>query len=741
MKNSEWITVPYAHSLAGQGPESWEPLERHGQEVARMAAGFAAAFHSAQWAELAGELHDTGKARASFQKYLQYANGLLDSACDAPEHAHSGAGACWAAAKLGLAGRLLAYCIAGHHAGLPDFAGGITPNGALQQRLGEDGKVLAEPALAAWIARHEAGWLARRPGPPWPFKDTDVSFWLRMLFSCLVDADFLCTEGFMSPEQAAARGIYLPLAELADLFFANLAAMQQAAASTEVNRIRSEIRAACEQAAHEAPGLFSLTVPTGGGKTLSGTAFALRHALKHGMKRIIYVIPYRSIIEQTADVLRSFLGTDNVVEHHTDLDPDKESQASRLAAENWDAPVIVTTTVQFFESLYACRSSACRKLHNIADSVVILDEVQLLPPNLLWPCTEAMAQLASHYRTTLVLATATQPALAVSGPLAQLSCREIIPDPIVLYARLKRTEIVLPDDLQARRSWEEIAEELQQYPQVLCVVNTRPDCRKLAELAGEDVVYLSTWLCGEHRSQKIRAIRERLKAGAPVRVVSTQLVEAGVDLDFPVVYRAFTGLSSIAQAAGRCNREGRSKNPGQVIVFMPPKPAPPGVLRKAEDAFIGLLQSERPPSPDDPDSYPRFFRAFYQAQNDDGKQTFTRMLVRDARTFQFQFREAAAAFRMIEEDSVPVLVRFGDSDQWISQLRALGPKRELMRRLQRYTVGVPRKLVSKLLGNGLFEELPPAGSGLYVQTMSSFYSETFGLNLDLEALNPGELII
>ena len=173
-----------------------------------------------------------------------------------------------------------------------------------------------------------------------------------MLFSCLVDADFLCTEGFMSPAQAAARGIYLPLAELADLFFANLAAMQQAAASTEVNRIRSEIRAACEQAAHEAPGLFSLTVPTGGGKTLSGTAFALRHALKHGMKRIIYVIPYRSIIEQTADVLRSFLGTDNVVEHHTDLDPDKESQASRLAAENWDAPVIVTTTVQFFESLY-----------------------------------------------------------------------------------------------------------------------------------------------------------------------------------------------------------------------------------------------------------------------------------------------------------------------------------------------------------------------------------------------------
>lgn len=561
-----------------------------------------------------------------------------------------------------------------------------------------------------------------------------------MLFSCLVDADFLDTESFMSLEKAVIRGGYPPLAELAPIFFAKLDEKEHNAPATAVNHIRAEIRANCEEAAKLPPGLFSLTVPTGGGKTLSGTAFALHHALKHGLKRVIYVIPYTSIIEQTANVLRDFLGADNVVEHHSNLAPDKETQQSNLAAENWDAPVIVTTTVQFFESLYACRSSRCRKLHNIAESVVILDEAQLLPPHLLWPCTEALAQLIRHYRVSIVLSTATQPALATSGPLADVSVHEIIPDPQALYARLKRTNIILPADLNKYSTWEEIADKLRHYSQVLCVVNTRRDAKELAQLVGEDTIYLSTLLCGEHRSRKIAAIKERLVAGAPVRVVSTQLVEAGVDIDFPVVYRAFTGLASIAQAAGRCNREGRSETPGKVVVFIPPKPSPSGTLRKAEDVYTELLASENPPLPDDPESYPRFFMAFYQAQNDDGKKRFQDWLMKDYANFEFQFREAAAAFQMIEDNSVPVIVRYGESGKCIEALRAAGPKRDIMRHLQRYTVNIFKNWLPNLLKWGLLEELPFTGSGIYIQTMPSLYDEIFGLEMERESLEPDELL-
>jgi CRISPR-associated endonuclease/helicase Cas3 len=550
---------------------------------------------------------------------------------------------------------------------------------------------------------------------------SDVSFWIRMLYSCLVDADFLDTENFMNAGKAAARSQYPELSELAKCFFEKLDAKQKAVNNTEVNRIRAEIRVACEQAASLPPGLFSLNVPTGGGKTLSGTAFALRHAFNHGLKRIIYVIPYTSIIEQTADVLRDFFGKENVVEHHSNFDPDKETQQSRLATENWDAPIIVTTNVQFFESLYAHRSSRCRKLHNIAQSVVILDEVQLLPPHLLLPCVEAMRQLVTHYSVSLVLSTATQPAVPGLDNI-----REIIPPEMDLYRRLKRTDIVVPKNRQVRQTWEEIAEELKGHEQVLCIVNTRRDCRALhALMLPEGSIHLSATMCGEHRSRVIAAIKALLFAGLPVRVISTQLVEAGVDIDFPVVYRAFTGLSSIAQAAGRCNREG-SAQLGRVVVFMPPKPAPRGELRKAEDVLINLLEDDDF-DVESQESYPIFFKRFYDAQNDLGTE-FKGWLTKDARDFQFQFREAAAAFNMIDDQaSATVIVRYGGNDSLITSLRVAGPKRGIMRRLQRYTVNIPRRALMELIARGFVEEMHP---GIYVQAeLSSLYSKVFGLDL------------
>lgn len=743
--------TPYAHSN-GPDDSAWQSLADHSVGVARLAGNFAAPFLSGSHAALSGNCHDLGKARNAFQSYLFRCNGVEDANPDYGDRTHAMAGAIWLWRHAGNLGKALAYCVAGHHAGLPDWSGGVNPNGALAVSLKEDAPVLDEDPVREWIASHEKEWLRERLSPPFLFSrdDSSLSFWIRMMYSCLVDADFLDTEAFMDSAQSAIRSFGQPLSALADAFFAHLDEKQRAAPETEVNRIRAEIRSACEQAADLPPGLFSLTVPTGGGKTLSGTAFAFRHALRHGLKRIIYVIPYTSIIEQTADVLRGILGPENVLEHHSNFDPDKETRQSRLASENWDAPVVVTTAVQFFESLYACKSSRCRKLHNIAESVVVLDEVQLLPSKLLLPCAEAIRQLASHYRVSFVLSTATQ--LNLPG-LDTSSIREIAPQSLDLYHRLKRVRIEFPADRNTRKSWDEVAAELRAHERVLCVVNTRRDCRTLFDKMPEGTIHLSASMCGAHRSRIIGEIKRKLANGEPVRVISTQLVEAGVDIDFPVVYRAFTGLASIAQSAGRCNREGLLSELGRVIVFMPPKQSPKGELLQAEYAMLDLLARSCGVDPDDGRAFPDYFRALHSRMQDLGvsfeswlgvpvPQEFRNGTTqRLAAPMQYQFREAAAAFQMIDDSAqASVIVRYDDSDALISSLRAAGPKRDIMRRLQRYTVNVPRRTLDDLLAKGLVEELrlppkPDTPSGVFVQTMPSAYSERFGLDLFRDGLS------
>jgi CRISPR-associated endonuclease/helicase Cas3 len=571
-------------------------LEEHLRTVGDLAGEFASTFGHSDWGQLAGLWHDLGKYSSAFQSYIAHGSGLDLEAhieCGKGRVNHSSAGALHAVEKLGGKGRLLAYLIAGHHAGLPDWHSDEHALSSLSQRL-EDKKhfqAISSVTVPTHVL-HPAITPATKPLGG----EAGLALWLRMLFSCLVDGDFLDTEKFMDGGEAQSRGTFSSIEELLGKFDERMAKLTAEAKPTPVNRIRAQVLRQCRERASDTPGLFSLTVPTGGGKTLSSMAFALTHAVCHKKRRIIYAIPYTSIIEQTAEIFRAIFG-DNVVEHHSNLDSEKETAKSRLATENWDASIIVTTNVQFFESLFAARTSSCRKLHNIVNSVVVLDEAQLLNPEFLQPIMDTMNLLTRHYGVTFVLSTATQPALNTREGFDWTfrgleGVREIMIDPDALYRDLKRVTVEMPLDFHVRREWHEIAAEIIPHESLLTVVNTRRDCRELHRLMPEGTIHLSAAMCGEHRSQVIAGIRERLEKKVPTRVVSTQLVEAGVDIDFPVVYRALSGLDSIAQAAGRCNREG-ALDLGKVVVFVPPKSSPPGTLRRAEQTTVSLLSGSK----------------------------------------------------------------------------------------------------------------------------------------------------
>lgn len=722
-------------------------LAEHLHAVAALAADNASRFNGSDWAYLAGLWHDLGKYRPRFQRYIRLASGFEADAHikgEAGKAPHSTAGAMLACNKFGPAGRVLAYLIAGHHAGLDNWFSGLNERLASADSRNELDESLAECPPAAIL---EAGAfvpdLRAIPGG----KD-GFALWVRMLFSCLVDADFLDTERYMDADRAAWRGTWPGIDELRNLFDRHMSTTMREAAPTPVNRLRADVLRECREKAREVPGLFSLTVPTGGGKTLSSLAFALEHASRHKKRRIIYVIPYTSIIEQTADIFRDIFG-DAVVEHHSnaEADPGRENHKSRLACENWDAPIVVTTNVQFFESLFAARTSRCRKLHNIVDSVVVLDEAQLLPPEFLQPILDALNLLARHYGVSAVLSTATQPALASRSYFDAKSnlrgldnVREIVSDPDALYTALERVRVRLPADWNAPTSWDALAGELAERDSVLAIVNRRQDARALWQRMPEDTLHLSALMCGQHRSHTIRQIKARLKAGIPTRVVSTQLVEAGVDVDFPVVYRALAGLDSIAQAAGRCNREGRLAEQGklgEVVVFIPPQPAPPGLLRKGEDACRSVLHTCSG-NPLERALFARYFERLYHACELDAHGIHELLKV-DGQTLAVNFRSAAERFRLIQdEDSAAVLVRYRGADgnddaidMWLNTLRKDGPERWLMRKLQRYTVTIPRRQAMDLLRQGDVEEAIP---GLFVQVSDWLYDARLGLLLEG---NPG----
>ena len=740
---------PIAHAAKDANGQWRRPhhLEDHLAGVAAIAGCHARAFGAEDWARLAGLWHDLGKYRPAFQAYIRNASGFEAENAHVEGVGkrvdHSTAGAVHAIAELGEGGgRLLAYLIAGHHAGLPDWNGS---NASLFQRLEAARR---QGHLTEALGQQPSPAILRGQVPTSRPRGSakDLHLWLRLLFSCLVDADFLDTEHYMDPETALQRACHPPLSDLLARFTDHIGRLSAGAGSSPVNRLRAVVLKQCIERAGEDRnnGLYSLTVPTGGGKTFSSLAFALHHAIRHRKRRVVYAIPYLSIIEQTADVFRGIFGED-LVEHHSNLDPDRETLRSRLAAENWDAPLIVTTNVQLFESLFAARTSRCRKLHNLVDSVVILDEAQLLPTEFLEPCLAAIRTLSAEYGVTFVLCTATQPAFAprvINGkPFAGLpDMRELmqggphVQSPRDLFSELERVEVSWPDPPQVTQ-WDELATRIRAHDQALVIVNRKRDARDLAQQL-PDALYLSTDLCGAHRAERIAEIRDRLAANRerirggfsplPLHVISTQLIEAGVDVDFPIVFRALAGLDSIAQAAGRCNREGCLKQgdhpvKGLVQVFVAPDPAPRGLLLKGEQATRELLAADASPTLT-PALFERYFRLWFAALNTFDKGDILGLL-QCGKGLEISFREAAERFRLIADEGSPVIVHWGEAEKWLGLLQSAGPDRWLMRKLQRYSVNVRRDCLERLVAQGDVTEILP---GLYVQEHDLLYDRQLG---------------
>lgn len=703
-------------------------LEDHLRDVAEMAAQFAEGLDSGDWAEMAGLLHDFGKYREKFYNYIVYKSGFEKSTAHLehyPERiTHSTAGALHAIEKLGGLGYILAYLITGHHGGLPNGTG---DQSSLQARLAggaDEYKESLEANIPEDILEaNDSLIIPYHLHDKANFHDADhFHIWMRMLFSCLVDADFLDTESYMSPYRAKKRVKTPEIADVYDHYTSELKNMLSGARSTSVNKIRSRILRECLIAAEDKPGIFSLTVPTGGGKTLSSLAFGLKHAKLFDKKRVIYAIPFTSIIDQNASVFRKFLKDEWVLEHHSNLDPAKETPLNRLSSENWDSPVVVTTNVQLFESLFGYKTSRCRKLHNIVNSVIILDEAQQIPRDFHKPITDMMQYMSDHYNVTWVLCTATQPDLSKDeDPFGKLvmpgleNVREIIGDPESLAEDLKRVKIQFPQT-DRRLSWEEIARSIANAPSSLTIVNTKRDAVDLFLELPQDGnnLFLSANMCQKHRKKVINQVKQRLLArregdDRPLRLISTQLIEAGVDLDFPVVFRAMAGLDSIAQAAGRCNREGLMRHMGKVVVFHPPGLAPEGYLRQASNVTNMLLKAGKLQRPLSGAAFKAYFSELNRLGDRDAFEICDKLKATSTADMPIgiQFRDAGDAFSLIDQNSVSVLLPYESSAEdgtgvfeLLAQLSGDENNRDLKRLLQPYAVSMPKKKFDNLVSVG-----------------------------------------
>lgn len=706
-------SVSYLAHIAEDGRK--QTVLAHLKGTASLARAFGQPFGGDAQAELAGLAHDIGKYSSAFQQRLSGSPKTVD-------HSTAGAFACFHMMQP-----FAAFCVAGHHGGLPD--------GGSQVDHPDD------PTFFGRINRAALGKLApctqwekelRLPTPSLPpFTQSDPMegmFFTRMLYSCLVDADYLDTEAFMSgharsSDASSIQSLWEKLQRYIAGWFPPKGLL---------NEQRCAILERCiQEGERQLPGLFSLTVPTGGGKTISSLAFALAHAKTHGLRRVIYVIPYTSIIEQTAQTFRSILGEDLVLEHHSNVlyDVEQEADAKNIslaqATENWDIPVVVTTAVQFFESLYAFRSSQCRKLHNIAGSVIIFDEAQMMPIPYLRPCVHAISQLVKHYGVSAVLCTATQPALEplFHEFLPQRTVMELCPPELFQQNAFRRVTFQQAGDL----TWNDLSQKLMANQQVLCVVNTRKSAQEVFQrLKGEGNFHLSTLMYPAHRRAQLKEIRRRLAAGYTCRVVSTSLIEAGVDVDFPAVWREQAGLDSILQAAGRCNREGtRPPEESIVTVFRGEGKTPPlfstaiGAGRSVMDQYTDITSRE---------AVHAYFHQLLDLKGPEA-QDLHHILPTMQRELM-PFRTVAQRFHLIDSPTNTVYIPLGEGEALVKRLQSGERNRNLFRQLGLYGVSVYERHFAALEDAG---DLQLLDCDVAILRNLSLYSEETGLSLDADS--------
>lgn len=690
-----------------------QTILEHLKGTASLCSAFAAAFDAEAQGQLAGMAHDIGKYSAAFQRRLHGGPKV--------DHASAGAFECLKAQQLAAA-----FAISGHHGGLPDGGGrgDAAGTGTFWGRINRASQGRLED-YHAWQSEFS---LPHANTPAFAGTRLEGMFFTRMLFSCLVDADYTDTGAFMdnSPYLPASSSSMEELWRRLETYVSGWFPPKGA-----LNMQRCAILEQCMSAgAQYGPGLFTLTVPTGGGKTVASLSFALAQAKARRMKRIVYVIPYTSIIEQTAQVFREILGDENVLEFHFGVQFDQqEDDASSpetapltRSVETWDVPVIVTTAVQFFESLYACRPSKCRKLHNLAQSVLIFDEAQMLPLPYLRPCVWAIAQLVRHYGASAVLCTATQPAL---DPIFQefapeIPIREICPMAEAHWESFRRVSFQQAGTL----SWMDLAARLQQQEQVLCVVNTRRAAREVFhQLSGSGNFHLSTLMYPAHRKRILDEIRRRLRDGLPCRVVSTSLIEAGVDVDFPAVYRELSGLDSILQAAGRCNREGKRPPEDSIVTIFQGEDPPPRLFETSIGA--GKIVLDHCQDVSSRAAIHTYFSTLLDLKGAEAQDAHHILPLMESEFFPF--RTVAERFHLIESPTTTVYLPLEEGAGLVELLRSGQYSRTLYRRLGQYGVSVYPQHLAALEQAGALEHLE---DGSVVLRDIGLYTQTTGLTLE-----------
>ncbi|WP_082389933.1 CRISPR-associated helicase/endonuclease Cas3 [Ornatilinea apprima] len=700
----------YAHSKNGEEKRNWQLLIDHLINSSRLAEKFGQDAGISQLASTAALVHDLGKYSLEFQQRLEGRKIRVD---------HSTAGAkelckIFKGTPYEPLATILAYCIVGHHTGLPDYgdSSDLPGDGTLLARLKTAVCDYSHFQVELSAAQFELpSKLAIRPiKDHWGFS---FAFMTRMIFSAVVDADFQETQTYMQGEKP--RGVYESIEKLRDRYNSFLGKFD--APVREIDIKRTQTMRSCIEKASLNPGFFTLTVPTGGGKTLSSMAFALNHATRHGLKRIIYVIPFTTIIEQNAKVFKDILGEENILEHHSNFDWEGKRAENgelldnqtnnvfsklKLAAENWDIPIVVTTNVQFFESLFANRSSRCRKLHNIAKSVIIFDEAQMFPRDYMYPVMYAIRELVTNYGASAVFCTATQPNLEKFLP-EEIHPIELAPDPQELYNFYRRVEVKSIGKI----SDHDLIGKLNSEDQVLCIVNTRAHAKGLFDgLDSKGSYHLSTLMCPVHRLETMMDIRDRLSKQLPCRVVSTTVMEAGVDLDFPVGYRALTGLDSINQAAGRVNRE-MKRSDGKMFLFEPDsefvKKVPKYIAQSAEITRMVLREF-----PDEPISIPAIqtFYNYLYSLKDKRDFDFKNILgcFDKSQSFMLDFADAAQKFRVIEEATLSVIIPYNqEALLLIDELKNTPYPFSTLRKLQPFSVSIYEQEYNALNQKGAIE--------------------------------------